>query len=269
MRKLKFAWLLMPLLALSLVGTAIAAAVTSKTTDNKIEWAFTKAEQKPENLLISVINGAQTQLDVAIYSLTHPDIVAAIKEAKKRGVNVRLITDKQQAGGQSQTEALKILGSAGVPTKINSHSGLMHLKMVVADKKVATTGSFNFSKAASTTNDEVLMVLRDETVAKSFAAEFERMWNDTKGFKTVEYRIAQPATTAPAANTSGQAPVKQAPKPAPAASKACDKPTIKGNKNSKIYHVPGGQSYDKTTANVELFCTEAEAQAAGYKKAQK
>jgi len=258
----------MALLALSLVGTAIAAAVTSKTASNKIEWAFTKADQKPENLLISVINGAQTQLDVAIYSLTHPDIVAAIKEAKKRGVNVRLITDKQQAGGQSQTEALKILGSAGVPTKINSHSGLMHLKMVVADKKIATTGSFNFSKAASTTNDEILMVLRDETVAKSFAAEFERMWNDTKGFQTVEYRIAQPGPVKPA-TAAPAAPANQVQKPAPAASKACDKPIIKGNKNSKIYHVPGGQSYDKTTANVELFCTEAEAQAAGYRKAQK
>ncbi|WP_457912072.1 sunset domain-containing protein [Brevibacillus reuszeri] len=25
---------------------------------------------------------------------------------------------------------------------------------------------------------------------------------------------------------------------------------MKGNKNSKIYHIPGGQSYDKNTANI-------------------
>ncbi len=133
--------------------------------------------------MISVINSAKSSLDIAIYSLTYTEIVDAIKKAKKRGVNVRLITDKIQSAGKTQTEALKILGSAGVPMKVNSHSGVMHLKMVVADKKIATTGSYNYSKAASTTNDEVLVVIRNADVAKSFAEQFESMWKDSKRFK--------------------------------------------------------------------------------------
>jgi phosphatidylserine/phosphatidylglycerophosphate/cardiolipin synthase-like enzyme len=44
-----------------------------------------------KKMLIDVINSAKETLDIAIYSLTHPDIVAAIKEAKKRGVVVRII----------------------------------------------------------------------------------------------------------------------------------------------------------------------------------
>lgn len=128
--KKKIMTLIGVLLATSLFGTALAGSVATKTADNKIEWAFTKASQHPETLLINTINSAKTSLDVAIYSLTHPEIVKAIKAAKGRGVAVRVITDKQQAGGQSQTEALKLLGSVGIPTKINSHSGLMHLKMV-------------------------------------------------------------------------------------------------------------------------------------------
>lgn len=43
---------------------------------------------------------------------------------------------------------------------------------------------------------------------------------------------------------------------------------IKGNKNSMIYHMPGGASY-KTTKPEECFATEAAAQAAGYRKAAK
>lgn len=44
---------------------------------------------------------------------------------------------------------------------------------------------------------------------------------------------------------------------------------IQGNKNSKIYHVPGGQNYGKVSPkNSVWFDTEAEAQAAGYKKAK-
>lgn len=47
--------------------------------------------------------------------------------------------------------------------------------------------------------------------------------------------------------------------------------SIKGNINSKgekIYHVPGGAFYDKTDAE-EWFNTEAEAQAAGYRKSKR
>lgn len=51
----------------------------------------------------------------------------------------------------------------------------------------------------------------------------------------------------------------------------CDEPQIKGNINSKgekIYHVPGGQFYDVTNPE-EMFCTEEEAQAAGYRKSKR
>ncbi len=45
--------------------------------------------------------------------------------------------------------------------------------------------------------------------------------------------------------------------------------TIKGNINgsSKIYHMPGQQNYDVTKAE-EMFCTEKEAQEAGFRKAK-
>ena len=45
--------------------------------------------------------------------------------------------------------------------------------------------------------------------------------------------------------------------------------SIKGNRNRKgqwIYHVPGMPYYDQTRAE-EIFCTEAEARAAGYRRA--
>ncbi|WP_461226480.1 sunset domain-containing protein [Lacticaseibacillus suihuaensis] len=45
--------------------------------------------------------------------------------------------------------------------------------------------------------------------------------------------------------------------------------TIVGNVNSKIYHVPGQASYRMNSANAVYFATEAEAQAAGYRKAKR
>jgi methylphosphotriester-DNA--protein-cysteine methyltransferase len=44
---------------------------------------------------------------------------------------------------------------------------------------------------------------------------------------------------------------------------------IKGNKNSRIYHLPGCASYNAISPkNIVWFKTEAEATAAGYRKAR-
>jgi len=75
-------------------------------------------------------------------------------------------------------------------------------------------------------------------------------------------------------------PACQSPTPAPPAS-GCDfsgssQPLIKGNISSsgeKIYHVPGGASYDETVIDESKgerwFCTEADAVAAGWRKSQR
>ncbi|MEB9684077.1 hypothetical protein BK742_21875 [Bacillus thuringiensis serovar pingluonsis] len=44
---------------------------------------------------------------------------------------------------------------------------------------------------------------------------------------------------------------------------------IKDNANSKIYHVPDGNFYDKATSNISWFCTEKEAQENGYVKSKR
>jgi hypothetical protein len=63
-----------------------------------------------------------------------------------------------------------------------------------------------------------------------------------------------------------------APAPMPTRERGCD---IKGNVNSKgarIYHVPGGEHYAETRIDAargeRWFCSEAEAQAAGWRAAR-
>jgi phosphatidylserine/phosphatidylglycerophosphate/cardiolipin synthase-like enzyme len=234
---------------------ANSVLIDGSTGSSNTSYVFTK--DHPEKTLVSLIGEAKSTLDIAIYSLTHPDIVQAIKDAKARGVVVRVITDKIQASGKSQTEALKILGSAGIPTMINSHSGLMHLKVTLVDNKIATSGSYNYSKAASTVNDEVLIVMRNESIAKSFSTEFDTMWKDTNNFTKIEKSIAMDDSAADPAIKTDEVKL----------SAQCDLPTIKGNLSSageKIYHVPGGAFYDRTVAE-QMFCSAEEAQAAGFR----
>ncbi|MDR6998321.1 thermonuclease family protein [Neobacillus niacini] len=44
---------------------------------------------------------------------------------------------------------------------------------------------------------------------------------------------------------------------------------IKGNANSHIYHVPSGAYYDSTMGNIVWFCSEQDAEQAGYRKSKR
>jgi phosphatidylserine/phosphatidylglycerophosphate/cardiolipin synthase-like enzyme len=158
------------------------ASMATTTNSEPLKYYFTQAGDHPEKALVTELGKAQATLDIAIYSLTHPDIVQAIIEAKKRGVNVRIITDQTEAKNKTQGAALQSIKSAGILIKQNTHSGLMHLKVSIIDNKEFTSGSFNYSNAASTTNDEVLIIDQDPKLALKWDQEFESMWNDTKKF---------------------------------------------------------------------------------------
>lgn len=60
-----------------------------------------------------------------------------------------------------------------------------------------------------------------------------------------------------------------APTPVPLRPQSTQNCIVIGNRNSGIYHVPGCASYSKVAPhNREYFCTEAEAERAGYRKAR-
>lgn len=150
-------------------------------TDNEIGTYFSKQDH-PDRELINVINSSKKNLNVAIYSLTKKDIVQAIIAAKQRGVNVRIITDRQESNSRSENEQIVKIKSAGIEVKINSHPGLMHMKVTIADGNTVTTGSYNYTNNATYENDEVLIVIKNADIAQKFSNQFEKMWNDQNQF---------------------------------------------------------------------------------------
>ena len=154
---------------------------TAGTDD--IRYYFPRAGQKAQPVLIGIINSAKQTLDVAIYSFTDKEVASALVKAKARGVSVRVITDRTQAATRSQQTVLKQIVRAGIPVKVDTHDGIMHLKVTVADGKTATTGSFNYTQSAENSNDEVFVVINSSKVAQDFGSEFNHMWNDSGNFK--------------------------------------------------------------------------------------
>lgn len=158
---------------------------TSKpaVTENGISVYFPRAGQDAEGQLVSQLSAAKKTLDIAIYTFTDYKVANAVISAKKRGVAVRLISDRECSGNVSQQRTLSAVKSAGIPIKINSHQGLMHLKVSIIDDNVATTGSFNYTAAAQNENDENFVVIQNPQIAQTYEDEFNRMWNDTSNFQ--------------------------------------------------------------------------------------
>lgn len=152
------------------------------TTVGQITAYFPRQGQNPVPVLVSLYSNAKSTIDVAIYSLTKSDIVQALLDANKRGIIVRVVSDATQSGGASQKVAIYSLLSAGIPVKIDKHSGLMHLKMSIIDNAIVTTGSYNYSEAATTENDEMFVVINDVIVAADCQTEFDRMWDDAEHY---------------------------------------------------------------------------------------
>jgi phosphatidylserine/phosphatidylglycerophosphate/cardiolipin synthase-like enzyme len=146
---------------------------------------FPRTGADPAPILSNIYGKATNKIDIAIYSLTHPTIVKAITDAKKRGIQVRVISDKIQSAGATQKHAINDLLLNSIPVKINTHSGLMHLKISIVDNTMVTLGSYNYSKAASETNDEVLIVITDPNIILTCQNEFDRLWISS-GFKNAE-----------------------------------------------------------------------------------
>ena len=103
------------------------------------------------DLIVSEIASAKYQVLVQAYSFTSVPILAALKAAHSRGVDVEVIVDKSSARESkkgSRYSAATYLANAGVPVWVDTKVAITHNKVMVIDGATVITGSFNFTAAA-------------------------------------------------------------------------------------------------------------------------
>ena len=148
-----FLTILLVLSALSAAPIAVCAATTIDV--------YYAPEDQPVDRVVALYTHARRYVFVAVYGLTAPSVVKALVEAKRRGLDVRVITDRERLQDPKQHTAVSALRLAGIPIKINRHEGLMHLKQVVIDDVINASGSANQTTSGNRYNDERLDVITD------------------------------------------------------------------------------------------------------------
>ncbi len=140
-------------------------------------------EDAPLDHVVELYRQAKRYIYVSVYGLTYPRAVEALVAAKKRGVDVRLMTDQERTQETKQRSGLHTLRLAGIPIRVNAHEGLMHLKQVIIDDEVNTSGSMNHTTSGNRYNDERMDIITDRAITAKAREKFLAMWNDQTRYR--------------------------------------------------------------------------------------
>ena len=131
--------------------------------------------------LAALIDAAQDRVDVAGYDIDLGTVADALIRARQANVEVRVVTD----GSNADEEAVTRIRQAGISVvaRPDTDWGIMHNKFVVFDadasdpiRPVVWTGSTNFTYAQINTDPNNVIIIQDQSLARTFRLEFNEMF---------------------------------------------------------------------------------------------
>ena len=125
-----------------------------------------------EKHVIDAINDSQ-KIEIAVYSITNPNITDAILAAHNRGATIRIVTDRSQAKGKGSL--VSKIKAAGIPVLTNHKHKIEHNKFAVFDDVHIVSGSYNWTTNASKYNSENCIFFDQQN--KEFTHRFEYLWD--------------------------------------------------------------------------------------------
>ncbi len=137
-----------------------------------------------ERLDYEAIHGARRSLDIAMYSFTDIPLAQAVREARRRGVHVRIYRDgdeyeREQAQARRHGSATQVLrGEANIRIRVKPPGrDYMHLKVACIDGQLLRTGSANWSASGERRQDNDADYSTDPNAIERFERDFEALWN--------------------------------------------------------------------------------------------
>lgn len=133
-------------------------------------------------IIIKAIGEAKKTIKVQAYSFTNADIAKALVDAKKRGIEVRIVLDKSQE--TEKYSSATFFANAGLPVRIDDDFAIAHSKVMILDDEHVITGSFNFTKAAEERNGENVLVMRgNKELAALYLQNWQWRWDASETYK--------------------------------------------------------------------------------------
>ncbi|CCB86754.1 putative uncharacterized protein [Parachlamydia acanthamoebae UV-7] len=140
----------------------------------RVEFWFLPDNPEADKHLIQLINQAQKDIRIAMYTWTHRELALAVIHAFKRGVHVEVVIDAK-AGKGAGAAIVKLLKQEKIPASLSLPGPMLHHKFAYIDHKILVNGSTNWTKGAFADNDDCFMVIYDLSVEQQ--AKMDALWD--------------------------------------------------------------------------------------------
>jgi phosphatidylserine/phosphatidylglycerophosphate/cardiolipin synthase-like enzyme len=111
-----------------------------------------------EQAILRELKAARREILVQAYSFTSEPLTMALIDAKKRGVHVEVLLD--HSNEKEKYSDLRLFMEHGLPPLIDANHPIAHNKVMIIDKKIIVTGSYNFTNQAEHENAENMLILK-------------------------------------------------------------------------------------------------------------
>jgi len=124
--------------------------------------------------ITQLLSGATKSIHVLAFSFTSADMIAAVVARAQAGVEVRGVFENSGACSGAY-KPLAALDAANVTLGRWPYgpTNFMHHKVFIVDGNTVVFSSFNFSSSADNSNDENVLVVRDQALAAQFEQAYQ------------------------------------------------------------------------------------------------
>jgi len=130
-------------------------------------------EDEIESIIMNLLKDAHSSIHFMAFSFTSDKIGDAMVDMYIKGIKVTGVFEKI-GSGTKYSEFAK-MKAAGIPVYLDKNPHMMHHKVIIIDGRIVIIGSFNFSKNANDNNDENILIIYNETIAREYIDELLRL----------------------------------------------------------------------------------------------
>ena len=127
---------------------------------------------------IELISSAEKTIDVESYGFDINEIADSLIAAHNRGISVRIVCERDNYESDTHSgDPYWDMQNAGIPiVPDNDNSSLTHDKVMIIDSAIVWTGSTNFTFNGYYLNNNNVLIIESEDVAKTYLEDFSQMF---------------------------------------------------------------------------------------------
>lgn len=149
------------------------------TVDGTLIETYFSPDDRPAARLTELLRSARSSIYFMAFAFTRADLTEAMVERARAGVTVQGVFESRQLAAGADS-AWQVLRTAQIDVREDGNSFNLHHKVILIDRQIVVTGSYNFSNSAEERNNENLLIIHNAEMAEAYFAEWQRVWAAAK-----------------------------------------------------------------------------------------